>query len=407
MQILHISADYPDALAPQKTRAVANLLEITADRFDHEVYSLNRVSPSPVRLMAGLLRSPWAPPMPIEVADAADKLRTVAYSAPPRGLYLRSLLERVADWVANDAERRGLKPRLIHGHKLTIDGIVAARVSQLLAVPYVLTAQGNTDAKVIALRPDLRALYRAIYERAELLFCFAPWTQDLLERRFGRRRKPTVILPVPTPADRIIAPRVVGPQLVSAFNLRFSTLKNANSLFRASSRLEREFPQLRVTLVGGPDVLESAVLRRARSLGAQSVRLAGPVPHAQVQDRFNAACGFVLPSWRESFGMVFVEAVLAGCPILYPSGRAVDGLFEDCPWGIRVDPSDLESVTEGMRKLVRDEQHLKDALAAWQQGPGPRQFQRSSIAAAYADAVRLALAAAPLSDASVSSGVRG
>lgn len=41
--ILHISADFPDPLVPEKTRAVENLIA-RADGFRHIVYSINRVS---------------------------------------------------------------------------------------------------------------------------------------------------------------------------------------------------------------------------------------------------------------------------------------------------------------------------------------------------------------------------
>ena len=41
--ILHISADFPDPLQPNKTKAVSMLLDLTGERFRHHVYSLNRV----------------------------------------------------------------------------------------------------------------------------------------------------------------------------------------------------------------------------------------------------------------------------------------------------------------------------------------------------------------------------
>ena len=41
--VLHISADFPDPMAPAKTKAVANLLGLVGG-FRHIVYSLNRLS---------------------------------------------------------------------------------------------------------------------------------------------------------------------------------------------------------------------------------------------------------------------------------------------------------------------------------------------------------------------------
>jgi glycosyltransferase involved in cell wall biosynthesis len=390
MRVVHVSADHPDSWQQDKTPAVANLLQITAGALDHHVYSLNRISPSGADLVGALLGSPRAPRMPIEMSGASEQLRTLKYWAPPRGFYLLTLLEPVADLISSDIARGVEKPQLLHGHKLTIEGIVVARISRLLGLPYVLTAQGNTDCKVINLRPDLRELYRKIYLGAEVLFCYAPWMQRFLEKRLGRRDKPTVILPVPTMADRILPPRISGPSVTSAFNLRFSRLKNADAIFRAANQLAKEFPDFRVTILGGPAALVEAAQLRASKLGASPL-LTGPVPHAEMQQRFNRSGGFALASKRESFGMVFVEAALAGCPIVYPMGRAVDGLFRGCEWAIAVDPTAQESVTDGIRKLVRDERRLKTELALWHQSPAARRLQRTAISGEYVRAVSSAI----------------
>src|ERR1700733_4136550 len=80
--VVHVSADYPDSFAPNKTAAVANLVA-GAPGLRHVVYSLNRV--------AGLS------------GIAATQFDTdrfcVVYHAPPKGLLLRTRLNDVADWI--------------------------------------------------------------------------------------------------------------------------------------------------------------------------------------------------------------------------------------------------------------------------------------------------------------------
>jgi len=394
MTIVHISTDFPDMVAPGKTRAISNLLDLTAARFDHEVYSLNRRSPSAGHLAAAVARNPLRPRLPISLIERAEGLTTLLYHAPSKGLYLRALLDRVADWVADDIVRAGLRPTLIQGHKLSMEGIVAQRVAARLALPYALSIQGNSDRTILSARPDLTPLYRRIFHGAAVVFPFSPWALDFVEGRLGARSGPTILLPCATPADRITAPVLVEPRLMSAFHLANHRLKNAGALIAASRALQDEIPDYALDIVGGGsegdrETLQSEII----AAGARSAVLAGPVSHDAIQARMNASAGFVMISKRESFGLVFVEALLAGCPVAFPKGWAIDGYFDDMPFAIPVIGGDGAAVVDAMRRLVRDQSALKAALSSWQQSGAARAFQRPAIAAAFGDGLAAAIAA--------------
>jgi glycosyltransferase involved in cell wall biosynthesis len=254
-----------------------------------------------------------------------------------------------------------------------------------------LSLQGNTDRKILSARRDLGSEYRRIFQEAAVVFPFSPWIRDYVEARLGKRAGPTITLPCATPQDRLIPPRLVGPKLVSAFHLAHHRLKNAAALIRASKQLQEEIDGFELQILGGGSdkdvrVLEAQIARA----GASSVKLSGPVPHDAIQRRMNEAAGLALLSHSESFGMVFVEALLAGCPIAYPKGMAVHGFFENCPFAIAASPGSQAEATEAMRHLVRDEEQLKSALAEWQRGLGPKAFQREAIARTYSEGLTLA-----------------
>jgi glycosyltransferase involved in cell wall biosynthesis len=313
---------------------------------------------------------------------------SLQYHAPPLGIYLRRGLIRVAEWIANDLNRRGIKPALIHGHKLTMEGLAAEFIAARLKVPYALSIQGNTDRKILSVRPDLVSEYRRIFDGAAVVFPFSPWALSYVEARLGPRDGPSVVLPVATQSDAVLPPRQVGPKLVSAFHLKHYRLKNAQALISASAKLEKEIGSFELSIVGGGDPqARQALQARIDRSGAKSVRLEGAVPPDRIQARFNDAAGFALASHRESFGMVFVEALLAGCPILYPKDKAVEGFFDDCPFAISVSSADEGEITEGMRLLIKDEQPLKRDLGKWHLNGGAARFQRRAISDTYVAAV--------------------
>jgi glycosyltransferase involved in cell wall biosynthesis len=394
MKIVHLSNDFPDAINPAKTHAVKNLLEITSNGLDHLVYSLNRRSPGVAQLAATAARNAFSPSFLIIPAVESGSVVPLCYDAPGHGVYLRSQLERVADWIARDIERRGLRPQIIHAHKLTMEGIVAAQIAARLRIPFAVSIRGDTDTKILAARPDLRSLYRRIFHDAAVAFFFAPWVRRHFERKLGPRTGATRVIPVPTAADNILPPKIVGPRLMTTFHLDSYRRKNAQPLILAAQELN-QINGAELSIIGGgsPRTVEKleAMIARRRS----PIRLEGPVPHDAIQDRMNSAGGFVLVSKRESFGMVFIEALLAGCPVVYPTGRAIEGYFDDCPFAIAASPRDRAAITAAMRELATNEASLKSALREWQQGDGPRRFQRAAIAEAYADSMKRAMLVEP------------
>lgn len=382
--IVHISADYPDACAPQKTRAVKALVEGTAGRFDHRVYSLNRYGGG----LAGFLSSGRAD----EVADDGH-LATWRYAAPAKGILLRRAMERIADRIVEDIRDRGLRPALVQGHKLSIEGIAALRVAAALQVPYALTLQGNTDQKILAARPDLRALHRQVWRGAAAVFAFAPWISRWCEFTLGPTNATQIALPCIPVTDRVIAPCETGPRVITAFHLEHWRNKNIVALARACALLRSEFPDLTLEVAGTgtPDV-ERAVDDALRAAGASAFTTrTGSIDGTTIQAWMNQAAVFAMPSKRESFGMVFAEALLAGCPIVYPRGAAVDGFFDGASFAIGVDARSPEAIAAGLGELLRDNAARKRDLALWQQDSA-EQFRGPAILAEYGDALTKALA---------------
>lgn len=383
--ILHVSADFPDLFATDKTGAIRALLELVGDRFDHRVVSLNRVTPTLADIGAALLGKA----MPLDTAQSPG-LTSLRYRALPKGLWHHHALRKLAD-VLLDQVLKGPRPDLIIAHKLTVEGIVVAHIARALGVPYAITIQGNTDAKILAARPDLAGCFAQILQEAAAVFPLAPWALHEVSQRLRVHPAQVITLPCPVLLDTPIPPKLNGQRLLTAFHLKNYKGKNLARLVDAFSRLRNRLPDLGLTLVGGGSPQDhakvSAIIGKIRG-----IHLAGPIANAQMPAYFNRATGFAMPSLRESFGMVFIEALFCGAPVLYPAGRAIEGYFDGMDFAIPVDPKDTASIFDGLSRLVRDELRLKSLLATWQHSTEAARFTRESIARRYADGLWQALA---------------
>ncbi len=373
MNVLHLSADFPDPFDAAKTRAVANLIEIIPEH-EHQIYSLNRVNG-----ISGHAALSFGPTH-----------RAVAYSAPPKGMLLANRLDALADWIVNDMSERGLVPDLIHAHKLSIEGLAASRIADRLGLPLIVSSQGNTDLRVLRARPDLRNRWRQVWQRAAIVLAFAPWTADALAQLLGTRQGPVESLPCPTPADQILAPRITPQRILSVFGLDEFANKNAAGLIEAISLLRANGVAVELDIVGGGSATSFAHLAKLAQ-GTAGIRLLGPIRHDRLQSLMNRSALFAVPSRRESYGMVFAEALLAGCPVLHGRGNAITGYFERAPWAIASNGSGAGALAQTLKVVLQAQQPIKAALASAQRAGDLDLFRRPAIAQRYRRALSLAL----------------
>lgn len=387
-RILHLTADYPDAIVPFKTPVIARLIDLVEARYDHQVISLNRRSPT-LSQMARVTAGRASPAMEATIKPL-DRGECLEYLAPPRGILHATMLGRLAEWIISRLIAQDAVPDLVIGHKLTVEGLLARSVAIALGIPYVVTVQGNTDQKILSFRRDLTSRFRSVYHEAACVFSFAPWARSSIENNLGPRTGPTINLPCPTFSDTIRPPMAGGAPVVSVFHLRNHAIKNLTGLVEAVRQLASGGQPCDLRIYGGgtPEEME----RCAQVVGkTPGIHLMGARTQDQLGPIMNGAAAFVMPSLRESFGLVFIEALFAGVPIIYPRNASVDGYFDGLPFALPVDPLSSHQIREAIRHAIENQNELKSALFAWQQAGGLERFSRSGIARAFGEGLDLAL----------------
>ena len=381
--ILHLSADYPDHFAASKTKAISGLVKGTADQFDHLVVSLNR---------QGGLNGFFSPGRMLDERWTGAQL-AIRYAAPPAVVALVPAMARLREYLVDQLERQQLRPALIQAHKLTVEGVLAQQLSRRMNIPYVLTLQGNTDQKLTRQRPDRGTMLRTIWHEAQAAMTFAPWTADWANDQFGPRRRPVAIIPCLLSNDQILPPSPVSLVIRTAFNLDFWRNKNLSLLLSAVGKLQVAFPGLILEIAGGgsPQAIAAIQEQIARSGLAGRARLVGTVVPEQIQAWLNASTVFALPSRRESYGMVFPEALLSGTPVIYPRGAAIDGFFSGSTFARAVNASSPDAVAAALECILRDPAAAKADLAQAQTTGALEHFRRSSILRSYSAFLAAAL----------------
>ncbi|WP_445286961.1 MSMEG_0565 family glycosyltransferase [Variovorax atrisoli] len=145
--------------------------------------------------------------------------------------------------------------------------------------------------------------------------------------------------------------------------------KNTARLLSAFALLRVAHPQAQLVVAGGASLLDhSAYALRFRALmqelgfdddPAQPVRLTGPLPDEDIPSLYRLADVVAMPSLREGFGLVVLEALASGVPVVASRiAPFTEYLAEDdVSWA---DPSDAGAIAAALRHALstRDAQRI-------------------------------------------------
>ncbi len=131
--------------------------------------------------------------------------------------------------------------------------------------------------------------------------------------------------------------------------------KNTQMLIAAIPAVRAEVPDVLLRIVGGGPMLPSLRAQIDRLGLGKVVELLGEVPEDEaVRRAFFQADVFCLPSLQEGFGIVFLEAMAAGLPIVAARAAAVPEVAPDDEVALLTPPGDLGALAAALVRLFKD-----------------------------------------------------
>ena len=353
--ILHISSDYLDPIRPPPiTDAVVRLVDRMTDH-PQIVVSLQRV----------------ADPRRVEWRDfgvfEGRRLIVYRYFAPPFGIGMAACQFVVARRIGRFLAAEGLRPDVVHCHRFTFEGIAGWLLARRFGAALFCSMRGEVERKVFRSKPTYRPLFRRIARDAARIFHVSAWYRAGFETYTGIVPRKADFLPnIVFNATPTIVPVAPKPVIVSPMSLRAIDKKGLPELLAAFARVGDRLPGVSLEIIGeGPE----AAVARVRSLIAahdleDRVLIRDFMPHLALLDHLRGALAMALPSYQETFGMVYPEALFAGIPILHTLGSGIDGYLDGLDVGVGVRAGNVSDIAAGLIKLVEDNPAYRTRIAA-------------------------------------------
>src|SRR5690625_1013432 len=130
--------------------------------------------------------------------------------------------------------------------------------------------------------------------------------------------------------------------------------KNIETKLKLINALNKQGLDVQLKVIGsGP--LKDKLKALVQELGIESnVQFLGYLEKNEIKMHLDSSHIFILTSFKETFGIAYIEALARGLPIIYTQGQGVDGFFQQGEVGFAVEPTDLTGLQKGIEKIQQD-----------------------------------------------------
>lgn len=279
---------------------------------------------------------------------------------------LAEMISRFAEWEVKINEKTGLD--IVHASHASILAFSACVAKRICGVPYVVTAHGSGMESSMKSR-KLFDLSKEGMEESESVIADSAFLRDGLVKNFGLPGKKIKVIYPGVDTDEFAA---ASSRIKNAVKRRFScegkkvVLSSGLFLERsgfqnvidAASIYEKEDPGI-VTLITGRGDYENEMRRLIKERGLKNTRILGWLLKKDMAKLFSAADLFVTaPAWEEPFGLVPVEALSSGTPVIASKTGWLTEIV-DASVGELVPPRSPEEIAKAVLDRIRDDSWLE------------------------------------------------
>ena len=239
------------------------------------------------------------------------------------------------------------KPSVVHAHFADHIGYSAARLKELIGAPLVITEHSG-DLSKEHINPSLMKVYSYAYKKADVVIAVSTYLAGRLKRFFN--------------IETIVVPNVVDTN-----HFRYSPKKRSNKftfvsigciaygkgfdiLLKAFQRAFSGNSEVQLVIYGKIDE-KKKIENLITDLGLNTqVILKGLSYREQIVEGLYAGDCFVLPSRKETFGVVYIEALATGTPVIATKCGGPED-FVTPSNGLLIPVEDVPALAEAMSKM--------------------------------------------------------
>lgn len=285
-----------------------------------------------------------------------------------RSVYLKwpgSEKRNIQGWARKTArmysryEKQYGTPDLILAHSVTWAGYAAFLIGSEHDVPYLIVEHRsffvwNSESARLMVKPFYIPFFKKAYTHCQKLVLVSDSQRKGIEALVPSAVKRIVVIPNMIQEDMFLPPEKPrgGDPFTFIWAGRLEHVKGVDLLFEAvnllAARSNRDFS---IRLAGKGSLREELEVHAKRLGIADRVVFLGRLSREEMQVEMQGADCFVLPSRFEAFGVVLIEAMATGLPVIATRSGGPDFLINH-ETGLLVECEDMEGLAGAMEEVM-------------------------------------------------------
>lgn len=260
---------------------------------------------------------------------------------------------------------------LVHAHFLFSDGGVAYNLKLKYGIPYVVSVRASDIFTFFGKMVHLRNFGNKIMQEAEKVIFINHSYVNILQknylRNFNKNEIGEKITVIPNAIEgKWFRNNLKPTKSHSPFRLlyvgRIVKRKKLDIVVKALEELSKDTDsEYFLDVVGQGEFLSDV-----QKAPPKNIEFHGKINDFETLVEIYSKCHvFVMPSVKETFGLVYIESLSQGLPIVYCKNEGVDGYFETGEVGVAVTPNSIKEILDAIKYIKTNYERLsKNALAA-------------------------------------------
>lgn len=245
---------------------------------------------------------------------------------------------------------------MIHAHCCVWAGYAAMKLSEKTKVPYVITEH----ATLFQLHKDEissanNTVIKEAFQKASKVICVSKAFAKLLEEYTDNIEViGNVVDCEQFKTSDITSKEHEGCRFLTVCYMEEEAQlykKGIDILIKAWAKVASKHPQARLIVGGGGKALEKVVEWTKEYNVTDSVEFLGALERPQVVEQMQLCDCFVLPSRYETFGVVYIEAMACGKPVIAVANGGPDDFVHEFN-GILIQPEQEEELVQALEKII-------------------------------------------------------
>ncbi|MED1796860.1 DUF1957 domain-containing protein [Brevibacillus nitrificans] len=335
-----------------------------------------------------------------EMVDGIYVHRLNSYAGSEQGDFLQWVFQLNLAMVdkAEQLGREGLRVDIVHGHDWLVSW-AAMEIKERMAIPLITTIHALEHGRHQGIHTPLQqriheSEYALVSVSDHVLVC-SHYMRGEVQKLFGVPDEKIQVIynGVELPEDSPVQEAELRQELslgegpILFFVGRLVREKGVHLLLEAVSRLAWEFPDVRVVIAGkGPSAAELMSLSERLHI-ADKVRFLGFVHDERRNQLFRMADVAVFPSLYEPFGIVALEAMAFGTPLLVADTGGLREIVRHGENGAMMYAGHVDSLVDQLRWLLSDSD-MRHKLAQRAKADVQQNYAWAKLAAQTAELYR-------------------